>query len=136
MLPLVVVLVIFGGMYLLWHLCRKIVRLGFMISYFLVGAIVTWFLMPGSSLVVPAIGGLSFAYAVSLIRSKIWRAISAAAVIGASSFVLPLIMPPSSTEEKKEKAPATKKKEPAKGSLKNKKPTQDPKSTSKRGGKS
>ncbi|MCC7435818.1 MAG: hypothetical protein IT363_14120 [Methanoregulaceae archaeon] len=77
------------ALYFFWRLCRAVVKWGFFIAYFVMGALLTWFFQPGMSIGLTLAGGLGFAWTVMAIKSKLWRLIGAIAVIAAVPFAGP-----------------------------------------------
>jgi len=94
MRPATLQLVAIGGaavaLYFFWRLCRAVVKWGFFIAYFVAGSLLTWFFQPGMSIGLTLAGGVAFAWTVMAIKSKIWKAISAVAVIAAVPFIGPM----------------------------------------------
>jgi hypothetical protein len=83
---------ILGGaiaLYFFWKLCRAVVKWGFFIGYFVLGALLTWFFQPGMSVGLTLAGGVGFAWTVMAIKSKLWKLIGAVAVIAAVPFAGP-----------------------------------------------
>ena len=92
--PATLQIVAIGGaavaLYFFWRLCRAVVKWGFFIAYFVGGCLLTWFFQPGSSIGITLAGGVGFAWTVMAIKSKLWKALGAIAVIAAVPFVGPL----------------------------------------------
>lgn len=82
----------FLGLYLFWQLSRRVVRIGFLLMYFLVGALATYFFNPQLPVGYAITSGLIFTWTVMSIRSKIWKAISAAAIALAAMVAMPYLL--------------------------------------------
>lgn len=78
------------ALYFFWRLCRAVVKWGFFIAYFVMGALLTWFFQPGMSIGLTLAGGVGFAWTVMAIKSKLWKLFGAVAVIAAVPFAGPL----------------------------------------------
>lgn len=84
---LVLVLVAFAGFYIVWSISRKIVRLGFLLLYSAVGAVIVAGvqIVTGKSpdILGCILAGLIIGTVIMAVRSKIMRAIGSAATLGA-----------------------------------------------------
>ncbi len=78
-------------LFFFWKFCRAIVKWGFFTLYFVVGAFLGWFLVPQGPVWTPLVAGLAFAWTVMAIKSKIWKAVGAVAVLGATTLLGPML---------------------------------------------
>lgn len=76
-------------LWLFWQLSRRIVRWGFMIFYFLLGACAAWLFNPSQGPTIPIVAGLAFSYTVMSIKAKIWKFITGTALLVTATMFFP-----------------------------------------------
>lgn len=88
------VTLIAGGavvLFFFWKFCRAVVKWGFFTFYFVAGAFLGWYLVPNGPAWTPLASGFAFAWTVTAIKSKLWKAIGAVAVLGATTLLGPML---------------------------------------------
>ena len=78
------------ALWFFWKLARAVVKWGFFVMYFVLGALVSLLLQSNPNVGVTVTAGLAFAWTVMAIRSKLWKLIGAVAIIGAMPFFGPV----------------------------------------------
>ncbi|MEQ1823662.1 MAG: hypothetical protein ABL949_14230 [Fimbriimonadaceae bacterium] len=89
-------------LFFFWRFCRAVVKWGFFTLYFVVGAVLGWMLVPHGPVWTPLASGFAFAWTVVAIKSKLWKAIGAVAVLGATTIFGPLLKGPDTPKTPKE----------------------------------
>lgn len=78
------------ALWFFWKLARAVVKWGFFVMYFVMGALLSLLLQSNPTTGITITGGLAFAWTVMAIKSKLWKLIGAAAVLAALPFFGPM----------------------------------------------